>query len=114
MSLPALVETAGWVVYFDDELRVWINHPAEGSTLQLRVSASHEIHELSPLPIVTAGAVRCGQEFVVTGADSNGRPVVVGSAVDGSLLGSTHWMLANSRDGLSWLCTATGNHLANR
>ena len=73
-------------MYFDDELRVWINHSAEGSTLQLRVSASHDIHELPPLPIVTAGAVRCGQEFVVTGADSKGRPIVVGSDADGGLV----------------------------
>jgi hypothetical protein len=86
LGLPALVETAGWVVPFDDEFRVWVNRPGEGITLQLRVSASHEIHELPPLPIVAAGAVRCEQEFVVTGADSNGRPIVLGSGVDGSVL----------------------------
>jgi hypothetical protein len=86
VGLPVPVETTGYVVAFDDEVRIWNNRPGEGTTMQWRVRARAEIEELPPLSIVAAGAVRCGTGFVITGALQDGRAVVVGSDEDGVVL----------------------------
>jgi len=86
VGLPVRVESAGWVLPFHDEFRVWINQPGEGRTLQIRVTPAREICELNSLPLVAAGVIGCGEGFIVTGADGSGLPLVVGTAADGTSL----------------------------
>jgi hypothetical protein len=86
VGLPLAVDSAGLVLPFDDELRVWINRPGETSTIQLRVLPSRRIEELAALPLVAAGAVQCGEGFIVTGSDASGRAMVLGSGRDGSVV----------------------------
>lgn len=84
IALPVAVDTAVYTAARDDELRLWINRPAT-KTLQLRVRPDRSIEELPPLGTVASGAARCDGEFVVTGANAEGRPVVLGLADDGTV-----------------------------
>lgn len=85
LALPLTVDSAAWATPIDEELRLWINHPGAGETAQLRVLRGNAFEALSSLPIVAAGAARCGSEIVMTGADAEGHPVVLGVAEDGNV-----------------------------
>jgi hypothetical protein len=86
VGLPAMVESAGWILSYNDRFRVWINRPKESRTLQFDVTPSREIEQLDSLPLVGAGAAACGESFIVTGADHAGLPVVAGTDANGQLL----------------------------
>lgn len=85
VALPVVAETAAWVVPFEDELRILINRPGSETTAQLRVLPTRLIEQLPALPMIAAAGCRCGRLLLVTGADRDGRPLVVGVAEDGSI-----------------------------
>jgi hypothetical protein len=86
VGLPVTVDSAGLLLPFEDEFRVWINRPGATKTIQLRVLPSQRIEELATLPVVLAGAVQCGSGFIVTGSDASGSAMVLGSAADGGVV----------------------------
>src|SRR4051812_2588255 len=86
VPLPSAVETAGLTLAFHDEFRIWINRPSENRTLQFRVTAANQASTLDALPLVAAGAAACGEGFVLTGADPDGRPLVIGADSDGRMM----------------------------
>jgi hypothetical protein len=79
------VQTAGLVLADGDGFRVWINRPEKGLSLQLGASQASGIREMTPVPFTAAAGVVCEREFVLTGADAAGRPVVAGISADGSI-----------------------------
>jgi hypothetical protein len=82
VGLPVAVQTAAWAVPGPTDLRLFINRP--GETLQLRVRADRHIEALPSLPVVTAGATRCGTQLIVTASDA-GKPVALGLTDAGTL-----------------------------
>jgi hypothetical protein len=80
-----MVETTARAAVMPDGLRLLINRPGRGETRQWRVSPAHEVEPLPSLPFVAAGAVWCGKELVITGADAEGRPLAAGTAADGQV-----------------------------
>jgi hypothetical protein len=86
LGLPEVVETAGWVLPFGEEYRLWINRPAETKTLQFRIAPPREIGALVSLPLTAAGVASCGEGFVVTGAAADGRPMALGTDAAGNPL----------------------------
>jgi hypothetical protein len=90
-GLPIGVTTAARALDVGGELRLWISGPAPGETAQLRYRLGTRIEPLSPLPplpVVLAGAARCGDHLLVTGADPLGRPLALGVSV---AAGSVSW-----------------------
>lgn len=83
IGLPVAVQTAAYVVPLEDDLYLWINGPDGGETTQLRITKTRQIEELPMLDIVTGGAVYCQKEFILTGTDLEGRPVVLRVTTDG-------------------------------
>src|SRR5262245_33532687 len=80
---PVAVQTAAWLVPLDDALYLWINGPDGGETTQLRINAKRQIDELPMLDVVTGGVVHCQREFILTGTDLSGQPVVLGVTYEG-------------------------------
>jgi hypothetical protein len=88
VGLPVEVESAGCIRPSHGNFRVWINCAGESRTLQFNVTPSGKIDELDSLPLLAAGAADCGDNFIVTGADDRGLPVVAGADQAGKLLWS--------------------------
>ena len=86
LALPVAVETAAWVTPVDDEMHIWINGPNSGETTQLRLLPTRQIEKLSSLPFVTAGVTACDKELVITGSDTAGQAVVLGTTTDGAVV----------------------------
>ncbi len=82
LALPLSVASAGFVLPFGNEFRLWITR--SGETIQLRVTPERRIEELPPLPIVVAAVAACPGGFAVTGADAHGRAVALATTVDGA------------------------------
>src|SRR5688572_28253752 len=83
ISLPVAVQMAAWLVPTAGDLHLWINADG-GETNQLRLSASLELETLPKLDIVSGGVVTCEQEFILTGTDLYGQPIVLGVTPDGT------------------------------
>jgi hypothetical protein len=81
---PVAVQTAAWLVPIGDALYTWINGPNGRETTQLRLSPDRQIEPLPKLGVLTGGVVYCQQQFVLTGTDSAGLPVVLGVDTDGN------------------------------
>lgn len=86
IALPRAAEATAWAVARGaDDLRVGISLPYEAATMQLRVNADGQIEELAPLPMVSAAARQCGAVCLVSGSDTEGRPLLLGLDDDGSI-----------------------------
>ena len=84
LGLPIQVDSAAWAIPIDHDLHVLINHG--GTTVHLRVSPSHQVEELPPLPLVAAGAASCNQALLITGADADGRALMLSVTADGTVM----------------------------
>jgi hypothetical protein len=83
IELPIAVQFAAWLVPTADDLYIWIN--AGGSeTNQLRLNETRELEMLPKLNIVGGGVAACRREFILTGTDLYGKPVVLGVNGDGT------------------------------
>jgi hypothetical protein len=109
VGLPVEVESAGWIRPSHGNFRVWINCAGESRTLQFNVTPAGKIDQRDPLPLVAAGAADCGDNFIVTGADDRGLPVVAGTDQAGRLL----WLhLLEGPPPFRWPIPGCGRHPA--
>lgn len=107
IPLPAAVESAAFTVADPEGLRVFINRPGTGRTLQLRIGSDRLPRELPSLPLVAAGATTCGPLVLVTGADPAGVPLAVALDAQGAIAWQTpitgpppsRWPLPGCLDG---------------
>ena len=83
LGLPEAVEGSAWIAAIGDDLRILINRPGSGKTLQLCVRPDRHIVELEPLPCIAAGLAVHDQNIVITGASSSGQPITLGVSIDG-------------------------------
>jgi len=90
IALPVM-ETGVVAVAARDEVRLFVNRPSNGDTVQLLVRDT-TVRRLAPLPIAVAGAAWCGEEtYLATGADpASGAPLVL--SVKGN--GAEQWRSA--------------------
>ncbi len=77
IALPIVVDTAALAISMEDGLHLLVNRPGSVETLHFRVLQSYQVEQVSALPLVGTGVVGCGQQIIVTGADSSGFPQVL-------------------------------------
>jgi hypothetical protein len=76
IALPVEATSAAWAVARGGSLRLWVNRPGSGTTLQARIDPTGAIASDSLLPWLLAGVAQDEQTTLVTGADAGGHPIV--------------------------------------
>lgn len=86
ISLPVLVETHAILITWNEELFVLINSVANKETLVFKLNNAFTLEKITALSILSTTAVICDNQMIVSGADSEGKPVIVAINSAGKIL----------------------------
>lgn len=91
IPLPVTVESNAIALEWKEDLWILVNQPGLKNTRLLKINSSYETEIVSTLPILASSTACCEQQMIVTGSDSNGKPLALGLDSGGKPLWEFHF-----------------------
>lgn len=88
IPLPVEIDSHAIVYEWNDTLWLFINRFSEQKTRVYNINTTYEIALLTELSMMSSTVVSCKNELVVTGSNSEGKPMTVGIDSDGNQIWS--------------------------
>ncbi|MBK5212346.1 MAG: hypothetical protein JJE55_01645 [Flavobacteriaceae bacterium] len=107
ISLPIVIETHAVLVCWDEVVYILINVLANKETILFKLNASLDFEKMAQLPLLSTSATICKKQLIVTGADFEGKPMII--AINNS--GEIQWQNTLEFTPTIWPLTTCSNKL---
>ena len=108
IPLPVEIDSHAIVYEWNDTLWLFINRFSEQKTHVYNMNKAYELALLTELSMMSSTVVSCKNELVVTGSNSEGKPVIIGINSEGDQIWSHFFSEINP---ITWPVTSCGNEM---